>query len=242
MAIDLEQIKDDVTAILKPDYVTVTVKTLSKNLSWPTFLTLLLPYLGRSAGEFDTIMPENLCYISKTTDKMFISVYLPEHIRHVTYDTRSSSPKDKIRKFVIPLPNIVAEYSLVKSTDSWVVNSANFFMTKQSRLQTSLWYRAGMRIHRSLGDNLRNYCVVSLPNIYDGGNMCIGENSMPNSITDNDLSGLDTYISVLLDQPFSRDLSIRSVTRSVFQVAERWLEELHEKPEFPYSLTYLGGE
>lgn len=237
MAIDLEKAKELVTAEMHASHVTIKSQSLNKNISWATFITLILPFLGRTAGEFDTIMPEHACYMSKGPDKMFISLYIPAHVRKVTFDPRGTNG---LREFTIPLPNIVAEYDLTKGSEVWSVANANFFMTKESRLQTSLWYRGGMRIAKSLGDNLRNFAVVSLPNIYEGGTMCTGENSVAANLTDNNLSGLDSYIDILLNQPFSRDLSIRSVNRSGHSGSEDWLELLATKTTFPYELTTLG--
>lgn len=237
MAIDLEKAKELVSADLHADHVTIRSSSLNKNISWPTFITLLMPFLGRSAGEFDTLLPADICYLSKGADKMFISTYTPAKIRKISFDPRGNGA---LQHFTIPTPNIVAEYFVTKGADLWTVTEAKFFMTKESRQQTAAWYRGGMRISSGIGDNRNFFAVLSLPNIYEGGNMCTGENTVSSNLTDNNLSGLDTYMNILFDQPFSRDLSIRSVTRSAHSSAEDWLELLNGKTDFPYELTTLG--
>lgn len=237
MAIDLEKAKETVTAELHADHVTVRSNSLNKNISWPTFVTSLLPFLGRTAGEFDTIIPEHICYLSKSADRMFVSLYVPGVVRKVSYDPRGNAA---LRHFEIPFPNMVVEYYIHKGTDVWSVQEAKFFMTKETRQQTAAWYRAGMRIANGIGDHRNFYAVVSLPNIYEGGNMCTGENSVATNLTDNNLSGLDAYLRIMFDQPFSRDLSVRSVNRSAHEGALDWLETLHGRTTFPYEFTTLG--
>lgn len=236
--IDFEKVTDDVWARLLPEHVELKAGTALKDVSYPEFLGIMMHKAGREAAEYDIIPPENMVYMSRGVDSGFVAIYIPEQIRDLRYATSRGS--SEFTTFRCPLPNIVVEFKLTKSSNSWsIISGPYFYMTKVPRYQTGIWYKEGMRLSEQRGSHRNQFCTLSLPNIYDGGSICMGNNTVSTSMPEHDFSQIDRFISVLLDQPFSSDLSIRSV-RGDNTDPLAWMRQLKDKAAFPYNLTSIG--
>lgn len=242
MAFDLNAVSHVVTVEHHEDYVKARSGNSFKNIPYPAYLELISRFVGKEATSQVIVPPKDLLYISKTPTSAFVVTYTPEHIRELVLADRGGKVHGRYKA---PLPNIIVEYQLTKGSLTWTISSANFYMTKESRQQALMWYSNGCKVSQGTNGNipgaLEGIRVLSLPNIYEAGNICLGGNHVSPNLEEDCYTSLDTYLSVLLEQPFSSDLSVPSVSGSNRNTST-WLEVLHGKESFPYELTSLGAK
>ena len=167
------------------------------------------------------LFPPNTYLFSKTKSTMSVGLYFRERtVPEMQFANRGDRPK-KIKN--VRLPNIVISCKF-KKRKNWGLESFQFFATDRGILDLP------DKLITSPAHN-QHIWALPLPNMYGGGNMCTGGNSVISSYNE-DLRPLITLYKMLTDSPFNNDLSVPSVGSEVRPLP--WLESLSGKTEFPY--------
>lgn len=171
--------------------------------------------------------PEGLRYLGMSGEKRRAMLFFPESIRPVYFPSLSGEP------FNIIYPNMLIPVILEKSsrneTETWSAIHAKFLMTRVGYEQLNGEFISGAT---SVNGNV--VAPLAMPNIYDDGRMCYGQNHHSFPVTDTDLSGLNWYMYLLTTAPGNDDLT----PPGTGERASEWVEKLgciaEEGGSFPY--------
>lgn len=187
-----------VVAELYPSAVIVQDKTVSKPISYDSFIEILKGARDSNDGARDDVgfwFPPNVYTFSKSKDRIQIGMYYPEHVEPLNY--RGTS-----RPTV--LPNIILSITLTRSGTEWKVVDSRYYCTK---------YQLSEMMRRDFVTGQGNG-IWGLPftNIYNDCRMCFGNAHKISTFTLPDLRGLHSYYRIIIDSEFNNDLGLYSLS------------------------------
>ncbi len=118
---------------------------------------------------------------------------------------------DKETEYNIPLPNMVSELTLGTRDKSMFIQGVKIYCTNLGPDIISSRYQRGFRFMAGGEDYKGGTFHVPLTNMYEGGTICFGNNSLPSIIGEADLTPLNRPYEILTEAPGNRDLPIRGL-------------------------------
>lgn len=171
--------------------------------------------------------PEGVYAVGRQADGICVGLYRRGGMRDVLYEYYESGRVPR----KMPAPNVVVNLKLAQRSDGWFVESSRYFCTDKT------FGQLGSEIHMSPNPSARMW-LLPYTNMYEGGDMCFGANSMPRVFPTDNLRGLAYYVDVIWASPFNNDLGVKSAIQEYRGNPESWynlLAEYGERGEpFPY--------
>ena len=201
-------------------HVSVKMNNILKNVTISDFRQILNSMAKTNTTAISALLLPYGCFSIGTTETdMQISCYYPGEIAEIKYQGIGG-----IKKYKIPLPNIIISHTLRRKDAEWVVQTTKYFCTplKVSQLPTEFI--------NSLNKEKEIY-HLPLSNMYDTQNMCYGSNTMPIRHSSN-LRQLDYFYQLITVAPFNNDLGIKGLSKS--RTVSEWYTELSQLTVFPY--------
>lgn len=226
-----EDYKEAILALIRKEFVEIydPITGRCKKTSLQDFSTSL-GGLVQDSEELDHTsynFPEGLRYLGMSGDKRNIMLFFPEAQRPVNFPDISSRP------FNIIYPNmlipITVERKTRTNTETWETTFSKFLMTR-----VGYEHFGNQFIPNPTSINGNIIAPLAMPNIYENGGMCFGQNHRSFPITDNDLSGLNWYLYLLTSAPGNDDLTPPGVGRRASDWVEKLKEIAEENGSFPY--------
>ena len=181
------------------------------------------------AVESDPIfLPSNCFIFAKSIFNGIVQCYYPERKHKVKFDnTRGEGGKSE---YNIIFPNVIITHTLVVDRDKWKRTDTKFFATDK---------RVGqLPLEPIKNENTAAHIwTLPMPNMYSGGAMCFGRNTLISAFDKNNLRGLDWFYKILYTSAYNSDLSVPSLKRGTNPVD--WLDFLSTQDKYPYD--YLKG-
>lgn len=192
---------------------------VEKAIGLTDFLKAFSEQIDNEGTTAPFFLPENCVSFSKSGSALELNLYFPEGRKTITHHKT---------KMDVMFPNLLMYFKLTPvNGDQWRVIDAFYFCTNRTvgELQSSI-------IKTPSASN--QVWVMPMPNMYENGRMCYGQNVMPGTFSNN-LRGLAWYYQVIFESAFNDDLGIRALNRS--REPRAWLEYLENKEltSFPYS-------
>jgi hypothetical protein len=198
-----------------------------KTISLQDFVTLVNSSFGRVAEEAgnEVLLPRNCFYFSTTPKSIKLSLYYPEAVQ--TLQFQSGGP---VKYYKVATPNIVICLDLIIRGSKATVSASKYFCT--DRPLATFTVRHNTAVDRTVG-----LYLLPFSNIYDDGKLCTGDNVMPAEMDRKDLRKANWYHDVLFNSPFNNDLGLHAVAGWDMGV-EAWYRYLQEEAaagrKFPY--------
>lgn len=200
-------------------HVEVTINNLKKNISLETFKEILDGMMVESDSTIPAFQLPYGCYsFAVSGTSMQIGCYYPSSKRTIIY-----KPGDREYKYEVVMPNVVIAHFLSKDKNQWVVDRTKYFCTSKTVTQLP----EALLMQSDRGNNI---FLIPISNMYDNGEMCFGNNTMPRRMTQN-LRGLDYYYQILFDAPYNNDLGVKALRLGS---PVDWFPQWAECTEFPY--------
>lgn len=197
----------------------VVVNNLKKNISLEAFKEVLDGMMQESDSTIPAFQLPYGCYsFAVSGTSMQIGCYYPSSKRTIIY-----KPGDREYKYEVVMPNVVIAHFLTKDKNQWVVDRTKYFCT--SKNVTQLPEALITQANRS-----ESLFLIPISNMYETGEMCFGNNTMPRRMTQN-LRGLDYYYQILFDAPYNNDLGVKALRLGS---PVDWFPQWAECTEFPY--------
>jgi len=227
-----------IPAVIFPDHVELEVDNgFKKRISFEDFKKIVLEAMGNNEEEEEedligVVPPANTVFFAKSKLSVKIMCYYPGGIRILKY-----APENReVQEFPIVVPNILISHTLNKdnSSEDYIVNGySKYFCTPLSASQLPT------RFIENRDLDARIY-MLPMTNIYEGSNMCFGNNVMPVRFKNHNYRGLDYYHKFMWETPFNQDLGVKALDRyCAFNHPTTWYKYLsyiakRPNPEFPY--------
>lgn len=178
-----------------------------------------------SAEAFDEfLLPHGVIQFKRSKKELELVCYYPSVRKTIQFDT-----KLELKEYSIPFPNVLIKFKLsASSEDSYRVDSVGYYATDKAPADLKI---PSEGLSRNLSERI---WTLPLPNMFEGGRMCYGRNSVQVQFSKN-LRGLGYYYRVLTDSPFNSDLYIHELSRGSNRNPLEWIEFLSECEEFPYN-------
>lgn len=171
--------------------------------------------------------PEGLRYLGMAGDRRYLMLFFPESQRPINFPDISED------SFNIIYPNILIPITVEKrirnNTEVWEPIESRFLMSR-----VGYDYFGNQFIPESTSINGEVIAPLAMPNIYDDGRMCFGQNNSNFPVTDTDLSGLNGYLYLLTSAPGNDDLTPPGVRDRASEWVERLKDIAEENGSFPY--------
>lgn len=212
---------------LFPTHIEAKVNKLTKTISLANFRDIIDRLLKSSVSMETMALPYNTMLFARSNSTMQLSCYYPGkklEIKHM-----NDSMSRAIKKYLIPVPNIIISHTLRNEGVHWLVESTRYFATNKT--VTALPENTII----NSPDPSNGIHIVPFPNFYGDGRMCYGQNTMPLRFTNN-LRGLDYFYQILSIAPFNNDLGLNGVSRNTASSPADWFTKLSKLEEFDFSL------
>lgn len=207
---------------LYENHANVKVAGIQKSISI-TDLKTILDRQFEAAEKLSTIaLPPNCFVLSKSATKLVFNCYYPECKKEIKYKGYRSTA---VQKFNVAFPNTILYVTMEKSGSNWKLQDLRYFCT--NRRVTQLPKGIISKVDKANG-------ILPMPftNFYDNGNMCFGQNTLPETYPEDNLRGIEWLYQVIFSGIFNDDLGLRSL-RNPYQT-EAWYKKLEESATFPY--------
>lgn len=232
-------------ATLRPDAVRLQAHTgEEKDISYKDFLTFLQVHTGtlqEEAGRSSTYfrLPESCIGVSFSANSIEMTLYFREAKRDLYFGSRCY--KD------CALPNVVIQVSMKPSRERSAADKASSGgLPSNWYVVNARWYCTDLppgQVRIPVSHSQSNHMwILPVPNMYDNGKMCTGDNGFP------DVRGLDfrvmdsLYEDILVKGRFNNDLSVRDVS---FGMRNEESISLYSRCyRFPYEILrgFTGGK
>lgn len=205
----------------------------NKNISIPDFLRKINQLEQENGNQAQEVgeaytYPSSIHSVQRTTDGFIVSLYFNEREANIRHSYGES--------YLITVPNVMIRLELrkVNGEERYSIVDARFYATDKNRISLPTVFPSEPRSQEHIW-------ALPFPNMYSGGNMCYGGNSMP-SVIYRDWTVLDSvYQTLIIDASCNNDLNVPSVNDGPSD-GDDWLQVLadhHERGDgFPYTRLY----
>lgn len=203
----------------------------SKTISLQDFLNMIQGAFNKAVEEngAEIMLPRNCIYLRATSKSIYVTMYHPEGVYDLHFQSGSTD-----RRYKIPTPNIVICAILDLSTNSKGEVEARASTTKYFCTDVDV---GALRFkHHTSVSHPDGLYLLPFSNIYDNANLCTGDNVMPTIMPRSDLRRLNWSFDVLWNSPFNNDLGLHGVAweNSVTSWYQHLAERHSQGLKFPY--------
>lgn len=234
-----EYLKQNKTSLPKIDcqeiriyanYVEAESKGVKKIFSLIDFKNMLDRQLQVEFRLENIALPAGTFMFGKSNNEIQISIYYPERKMDLKYTPRYENP---VEYKGCQMPNVIISHVLKLQQNEWVITQTHYMCTDKKI--NELPDNAIMHYP----DRRKGVYSMPFPNFYEQGNMCYGQNVMPNRYKNN-LRGLDYFYDIIAISPFNTDLGLRTSDADMNANIAKWFEYLQKLDKFDYTKATIG--